>query len=111
MIRLVLTPARRGAVQAMRHDPTLRPPERDRVEMALLSAEGWSPPRIARHLGCHPATARQVLKRFAVDGWTALRWRRPGPAKDWTRRRKVTAVLDRLLQQERTWTAAQLAEA
>src|SRR5215216_2178233 len=111
MIRLVLTPEQRDAVQAVRRDLRLRPAERDRVEMVLLSAEGWSPPRIARHLGCHPATVRQALKRFASGGISSLPWRRPGPPKDEARRRQVTTALDRLLGRERTWTAAQLAEA
>ena len=97
MIRLELAPERRTAVQALRRAPTLRPAERDRVEMVLLSAEGWSPPRIAGHLGCHPATVRQVLKRFAAAGTAGLRRRRPGPPKDEARRRQVTAALDRLL--------------
>ena len=111
MIRVQLTPERRAAVQALRQDPTLRPGERDRVEMVLLSAEGWSPPRIARYVGCHPATVRQTLKRVATTDPTDLRRRRPGPPKDETRRQQVTAALDQLLDQERTWTAAQLAEA
>jgi transposase len=111
MIRVLLTPEQRAAVQALRRDPTLRPVERERVEMVLLSAEGWSPPRIARHLGCHPATVRQVLKRFAADGPAGLRRGRPGPPKDEARRRRVTAALDRLLAEDRTWTAAQLAAA
>ena len=111
MIRLVLTAEQRRAVQALRRDPRLRPAERDRVEMALLSAEGWSPPPIARHLGCHPATVRQVLKRFAADGASSVQRRRPGPPKDAARCQQLTAALDRLLGQERTWTAAQLAAA
>lgn len=109
MIRLVLTAQQREAVQALRRDPTLRPAERDRVETVLLSVEGWSPPRIARHLGCHPATVRQALKRFAADGSSGVRRRRPGPPKDLAWRRQVCSALDRLLDQERTWTAAQLA--
>jgi putative transposase len=110
MIRVLLSSEHRAAVQALRRDPTLRPTERDRVEMVLLSAEGWSAPRVARHLGCHPATVRQVLKRFTADGASGLRRRRPGPPKDAARRQQVTAALDRLLAQDRTWTAAQLAE-
>jgi putative transposase len=111
MIRVDLTPEQREAVQALRRDPRLRPAERDRVEMILLSAEGWSPPRIGRHLRCHPATVRQAIRRFAADGTAGLPWRPPGPPKDEARRRQVTAALDRLLGQDRTWTAAQLAEA
>lgn len=111
MIHLELTAEQRAGIQALRRDPTLRPAERDRVEMVVLSAEGWSPPRIARHLDCHPATVRQALKRFATAGTAALRWRQPGPPKDMARRQQVCAALDRLLSADRTWTAAQLAEA
>jgi transposase len=110
MIRIQLTPERRAAVQTLRHDPTLRPAERDRVEMVLLSAQGWSPPRIAQYVGCHPATVRQVLKRVATTDPVDLRRHRPGPAQDTARRQQVTTALERLLDQERTWTAAQLAE-
>jgi IS30 family transposase len=94
MIKVALTSGERAAVQALRRDPRLRPAERDRVEMILLSAEGWSPPRIARHLSCHPATVRQALKRFAADGTASLRWRRSGPPKDEVRRRQVTTAQD-----------------
>jgi len=66
MIRVIVTPEQRDTVQALRRDPMLRPAERDRVEMVLLSAEGWSPPRVARHLGCRP-----------VGRSAALRGRRP----------------------------------
>jgi transposase len=111
MIGIHLTPERRAELTTLRRDPTQRPAERDRVEMVLLSAGGWSPPRIARHLDCHPATVRQALKRFAASGSAALRWRRPGPPKNAARRQHVTRALDRLLDHDRTWTAAQLAEA
>jgi len=111
MIHLSLTEEVRAAVQAVLRDRTLTPAERDRVEMVLLSATGWSPPRIAVHLGCHPVTVRAVLKRFASSGVAGLRRRRPGPAPDAARRAQVTAALDALLGQDRTWTAAQLAAA
>jgi transposase len=54
---------------------------------------------------------RQTLKRAATIDPTDLRWRRPGPPPDTARRQQVTTALDRLLDQERPWTAAQLAEA
>ena len=99
-------------MQELRRDRTLAPAERDRVEMVLLSAEeGWSPPRIARHLNCHAKTVRLVLTRFAEQGAAGLRRRRPGPPPDTARRAQVLAALDALLDQDRTWTAAQLAAA
>jgi transposase len=58
----------------------MRPPDaRDRIEMGLLSAAGWSPPRIAAHLGCHAKTVRQLLDRFPRDGLGCLVRQPPGP--------------------------------
>jgi putative transposase len=111
MIRVTLTDEQRGAVQAARRDPTLSPAERDRVEMVLLSAAGWSPPTIAQHLGYCAATVRTVLQGFGTRGLGSLRRQRPGPPKNVARRAQVTTALDELLAQERTWTAAQLATA
>jgi transposase len=111
MIRLTLTESERAAVRALRHDPTLRPPERDRVEMVLLSDAGWAAPRIAAHLACHVATVRGVLRRFREGGAATLRRARPGPPPDADRRERVEAALAALLGEDRTWTAAQLAVA
>jgi putative transposase len=111
MIRLTLTDPERAAVQAVRRDRTLAPAERDRVEMVLLSDAGWSPPRIAQHLGYHPVTVRAVLVRFPTTGVAGLYRRRPGPPPDLTRRAQITTALDALLGQDRTWTAGQLATA
>lgn len=111
MIRVTVTDAERAAVRAVRHDPTIRPSERDRVEMVLLSDAGWTVPRIAGHLACHPATVRGVLKRFRADGPASLRRSPPGPPPDTGRRERVAAALGALLDEDRTWTAAQLATA
>jgi putative transposase len=111
MIRLTLSDPERDAVQALRRDRTLAPAERDRVEMVLLSDAGWSPPRIAAHLACHPVTVRSVLTRFPTTGVAGLRRGRPGPPPDGVRRAQVTTALHALLGHDRTWTAAQLATA
>jgi len=111
MIRLTLTPDEEAVVQALRRDATLSPAERDRVEIVLLSATGWSPPRIATHLRCHAKTVRLVLVRFQAQGLPSLRRRRPGPPPDTARRAQVEAALDQLLAEDRIWTAAQLATA
>jgi putative transposase len=111
MIRLELTDAQRAALQAARRDATFTPAERDRVEMVLLSATGWSPPAIAQHLGYCAATVRTVLKQFPTMGVAGLHRQRPGPAPDVARRTQVTTALVQLLGHERTWTAAQLATA
>lgn len=111
MRRTRLTDEERAALQATRHDPGWSPRERDRVEMVLLSAAGWSPPRIAIHFGCSVKPVRTALDQYAARGLEGLRRRRPGPAPNTARRTQITAALTQRLAQERTWTAAQLAAA
>src|SRR5262249_3465613 len=100
----------RTELRRLRHTD-LADTARDRLEMVLLSDAGWSPPRIARHLGCHPHTARAALKGYRDRGLAALQPQRPGPPPDQQRRQAVTDRLTALLGQERTWTSRQLAEA
>lgn len=111
MLRIHLSPPDHDAVQTLRRDPSLAPHERDWIEIVLLSATGWSPPQIATHLRCHPETVRRLLKRFQRAGIAALRQRRTGPPVDTARRQQVTAALNGLLEQDRTWTARQLGTA
>ena len=110
MIRIQLDDATRSELQSLRRT-ALPPAARDRLEMVLLSDAGWSAPRIAAHLGCHPHTARKALRLFREQGAAGLARRRPGPPPDQARRDRVTGLLAELLGQERTWTSAQLAEA
>ncbi len=98
-------------MQALRRDPTLAPAERDRVEMVCMADAGWGAPAIAAHLRYNPVTVRRLLKRFPATGVAGLRRRPPGPSPDTARREQVEAALGVLLDQDRTWTAAQLAAA
>ncbi|HEY7293918.1 MAG TPA: helix-turn-helix domain-containing protein, partial [Dehalococcoidia bacterium] len=111
MLRVTLAEDDQTALQQQRRDPTLTPLERDWVEIVLLAAAGWSAPRIAAHLGRCGPTVRTTLHRFAAGGAAGLRQQRTGPPPDTARREQVTAALDRLLGEDRTWTAAQLAAA
>ena len=97
MIRVQLSPEQAEAVRALRRDASLSPAERDRVEMILLFAAGWSPPKIAGHLGYCAATVRTGLSGFLATGVAGLRRKRPGPLKDLARRARVTAELNWLL--------------
>jgi transposase len=110
MLRTQLDAATRSQLQALRHTD-LSPAARDRLEMVLLSDAGWSAPRIAAHLGCHPHTARKALRLFLQQGTAGFARRRPGPPPDQARRDRITGLLTELLGQERTWTSTQLAEA
>src|ERR671936_3216875 len=111
MLHITLTADQQTELQSLRRDPTLRPADRDRVEMLALSAAGWPVGRIAEHLGYHPETVRRLFRRFPAAGLAGVRHQPPGPGPDLERRRRVEAALTRLLSQPRTWTAAQLAEA
>ncbi len=110
MIRTPLTDAQRTELHALRRT-ALPAVARDRLEMVLLSAAGWSPPRIAGHLGRHPHTVRAALKGYAARGTKAFYPDPPGPDPDHARRDQVTARLRELLGQDRTWTSRQLADA
>jgi transposase len=110
MLRTSLTDAQRNELNALRRTD-LPAVARDRMEMVLLSAAGWSPPRIATHLGRHPHTVRAALKGYAARGTAAFYPDAPGPDPDHARRVEVTARLRELLGQDRTWTSRQLAEA
>ncbi len=110
MLHTTLTEAQRAELHALRRTD-LPAVSRDRLETVLLSAAGWSPPRIGRHLGRHPHTVRAALKGFAARGTQALYPDKPGPEPDHARRAAVTGKLAELLGQDRTWTSRQLAEA
>jgi transposase len=111
MYRTTLTDEQRAALQAARHDARLKPHERDRVEMLLLSAAGWSPPQIAQHFGCTPKPVRALVDRYRAVGLDAIHRKRPGPPPDTARKVAVAHELTALLAEERTWTTPQLAAA
>ena len=110
MLRTFLSDSQQAELQSLRRTDLSAVP-RDRLEMVLMSAAGWSPPKIAEHLGRHPHTVRAALKGFAARGTEAFYPDAPGPNPDHDRRATVTGKLSELLGQDRTWTARQLADA
>lgn len=110
MIHTTLDDATRDRLNTLRRTD-LPAKVRDRLEMVALSDAGWSPPRIAAHLGYCAPTVRGTLKDFSGRGTEALFPRRTGPAPDTARRGRVTDALRRLLSEDRTWTSRQLSEA
>jgi len=110
MLRTSLSDSQRTELQSLRRTD-LPAVVRDRLEMVLMSAAGWSAPQIAQHLGRHPHTVRAALKGFAARGTEAFYPDAPGPDPDHGRRAAVTGKLAQLLGQDRTWTARQLADA
>jgi len=111
MLRIKLDAAGVDGLQALRRDKTLKPAERDRVEMMALSAAGWKVREIARHLGYCEETVRRVFRQYRAEGMKALRYELPGPEPDLERRGQVESALGELLAESRTWTAAQLSGA
>src|SRR3954447_8680754 len=110
MIRITLDDATRDELRALRR-ANLTPKVRDRIEMVTPSDAGWSPPRIAAHLGCHPQAVRDRLRAFLGRGPAALDPSRSGPAPDLRRRDRVAGALGELLGEDRTWTSGQLSQA
>jgi transposase len=111
MWRIKLSDGQARELAVRRRDPSLKPAERDRVEMLALSASGWPVAKIASHLGYSVETVRRLFRRFPTEGWAAVRHQAPGPAPDVERRQQIEQALEALLRQDRTWTAGQLSEA
>ncbi len=82
---------------------------RERVDMVLLAAQGWSAPLIAQHLGCSDKTVRRMLRAFEARGVEALERQARGPPPEVAQRQQVHTALAALLAEPRTWTSAQLA--
>src|SRR5262245_1516934 len=110
MIHIQLDHTTRAELQSLRRTE-LASVARDRLEMLCLSDAGWSPPRIATHLGYDPQTVRKVLHGWRQRGRAILYPHNPGPPPDTARRGTILGHLSDLLGQDRTWTSSQLAEA
>jgi putative transposase len=110
MIRIMLDDPTRTELRGLRRTG-LPPGVRERIEMVTLSDAGWSGPRIAERLGCHPQTVRDLLRAFLARGVAALHPSRSGPAPDAERRERAVGALRELLALRRTWTSGQLSRA
>src|SRR5262245_57342088 len=109
MYRVALTDAQREELHRRAHAPGIKPRTRDRLEMVRLSAAGWSPPQIAAHLQISDKRVRHYLKAFLAGGFDALPDRpHPGQSSPLTPTIEE-ALRQQLRQEERTWTAEQLA--
>src|SRR5215472_2710120 len=106
MIHIQLDDATRADLQSLRCTE-LAATVRNRLEMLLLSDAGWSPPRIAAHLGYDPQTVHKVLHGWRQHGRAVLSPAKPGPPPDTARRASILAHLTDLLGQKRTWTSGQ----
>ncbi len=55
-----ITSQQQVALATLRRRPDLKPVERDRIEMILLSARGWTVQQLSAHLQYHGETLRQL---------------------------------------------------
>jgi transposase len=110
MYRVRLTDAQREELQHRAHAPGVMPRTRDRLEMVRLSDTGWSVPKIAVHLSIHEQRVRHYIKAFLAHGFDALPDRPHLGQRSALTPAMEAAIRQALRQQERTWTAAQLAD-
>lgn len=90
MYRIRLTDGQRAELRRRVQTARMAPRERERLEMVRLSDAGWSVPRIARHLGWHEQTVRNVLQQFEKKGVEACLTR--GSSRPHTIHSKVDEV-------------------
>ncbi len=104
-IQMSSRPRRR--LRQLRHDPRLRPRARVRVEMCLLSAQGWTVPRLAVHLDVCAATVRRGIRQWEARGLKSLRSARMGRPPAVAQRQQVF----RALRRPQVWSSRTLSAA
>ena len=81
--------------------------ERDRVEMCLLSAQGWTVPRLAVHLDVCAATVRRGIRQWEARGLRSLHYARMGRPPAVAQRQQVF----RALRRPQVWSSRTLSAA
>lgn len=110
MYRVSLTDAQRQELHRRAHAPGVMPRTRDRLEMVRLSDAGFSIPKIAGHLQISEKRVRHYIKAFLTQGFDALP-DRPHPGQQSALTPAMEEALRKQMRQEqRTWTAAQVAD-
>jgi transposase len=110
LYRVSLSDEQRQELQRRTHEPGIKPRTRDRLEMVRLSDAGWSVPQIARHLGMSEKRVRHWIQTFLASGFDALP-DKPHRGRPSALTQAMRAALGQeLAKEDRTWTAAQLAE-
>jgi putative transposase len=110
MYRVCLTVTQKEELQRRAHEPGVMPRTRDRLEMVRLSDAGWSIPKIATHFQMSEKCVRHWIKIFLRQGFDALPDRPHLGQTSALTPSMEEAIRNRLRQENRTWTAAQLAD-
>jgi transposase len=109
-LQVTLTPEDDWRLQQVEQSPYLRPKVRLRATALRLSNRGWTSTQIGAYLGRSSESVRRDLKRWMTRGVEGLAdGVAPGQAPRITTTMK--AFLREKVSEERTWTAAQLADA
>lgn len=109
-MRIHLTPEEDAQLRELETNPLVPHKVRRRAQAVRLAAQGWTAPRIARHLGLDRTTARRDLRRWLQEGVHGLAdGKAPGAKPRWTE--GMTAYLQELLSQGQAWSAPLLLEA
>ena len=106
-----ITSQQQVALATLRRRPDLKPVERDRIEMILLSARGWTVQQLSAHLQYHGETMRRWLQAWQRQGVAAITVRPKGPPPDAARRHTVTAARRQLWQEPPAGSSPELASA
>jgi len=109
-LRIHLTPEEDARLRELETNPVVPFKVRRRAQAVRLAAQGWTAPRIARHLGLDRTTLHRDLRRWLDRGIEGLAdGKPPGARPRWTP--AMSAFLRELLAGEEAWTAPPLVEA
>jgi putative transposase len=110
MYRVSLTDVQRQELLRRAHAPGVMPRTRDRLEMVRLSDAGFSIPKIAAHLQISEKRVRHYIKAFLTAGFDALPDRPHLGQSSALTPAMEEALRKQMRQEQRTWTAAQVAD-
>lgn len=109
-LRIFLTSEEERTLREMRRAQTVPQRVKDRAEVVRMNARGDYVETIAAYFDWHVETVRDTLKRWQTGGLGGL-WEAPGRGRARCWQEADMAYLEQILREdERTYTAAQLAE-
>jgi transposase len=109
-LRVFLTPEEDRTLRELRRATTVPQRVKDRADVVRMNARGDYVETIAAYFDWHVETVRNTLKRWQTSGLGGL-WEAPGRGKTRRWQEADMAYLEHVLREDdRTYTAAQLAE-
>lgn len=109
-LRVFLTPEEDRTLRELRRAKTVPQRIKDRADVVRMNARGDYIETIAAYFDWHVETVRNTLNRWQTGGLGGL-WEAPGRGKPRCWQEADMAYLEQVLREdERTYTAAQLAE-